>query len=52
MAGPLILVDDDETNIADLAKMYVTKEGYEVVTAEDGLEGLPIRCVKLGSMLF
>ncbi len=40
MAGPLILVIDDETNIADLAKMYLTKEGYEVVTAEDGLEGL------------
>jgi DNA-binding response OmpR family regulator len=40
MAGPLILVVDDEVNIADLARMYLTKEGYEVITAEDGNEGL------------
>jgi two-component system alkaline phosphatase synthesis response regulator PhoP/two-component system response regulator ResD len=42
MAGPLILVIDDEVNIADLAKMYLTKEGYEVATANDGDEGLQI----------
>lgn len=40
MAGPLILVVDDETNISDLIKMYLLKEGYEVVTAADGEEGL------------
>ncbi len=40
MAGPLILVVDDEVNIADLAKMYLTKDGFEVITAEDGDEGL------------
>jgi DNA-binding response OmpR family regulator len=40
MAGPLILVVDDEVNIADLSKMYLTKEGFEVITAEDGNEGL------------
>ena len=40
MAGPLVLVIDDETNIADLAKLYLSKEGYEVITAEDGNEGL------------
>jgi DNA-binding response OmpR family regulator len=40
MAGPLILVIDDETNISDLAKMYLTKEGFDVITADDGYEGL------------
>ncbi len=40
MTGPLILVIDDEKNIADLAKMYLTKESFEVITAEDGHEGL------------
>ncbi|MEI6044188.1 MAG: response regulator transcription factor [Chloroflexota bacterium] len=40
MAGPLILVVDDEINIADLARMYLTKEGFEVITANDGDEGL------------
>ncbi|NWJ44639.1 MAG: response regulator transcription factor [Chloroflexi bacterium] len=42
MSTPLILVIDDETNIADLAKMYLTKEGFEVITAEDGDEGLQL----------
>lgn len=40
MAGPLILVIDDETNISDLAKMYLTKEGFDVITADDGNDGL------------
>ncbi|MBN9387417.1 MAG: response regulator transcription factor [Chloroflexi bacterium] len=40
MAGPLILVIDDETNISDLAKMYLSKEGFDVITADDGYEGL------------
>ncbi len=40
MPGPLILVVDDEKNIADLARMYLTKEGYEVIIGEDGSEGL------------
>jgi DNA-binding response OmpR family regulator len=40
MPGPLILVIDDETNISDLAKMYLTKEGFDVITADDGNDGL------------
>jgi DNA-binding response OmpR family regulator len=40
MTGPLILIIDDEINISDLAKMYLSKEGYEVITAEDGYEGI------------
>jgi two-component system alkaline phosphatase synthesis response regulator PhoP/two-component system response regulator ResD len=42
MTAPLILVVDDETNIADLARIYLTKEGFEVITAEDGDEGLQL----------
>jgi len=42
MSGPLILIVDDEKNIADLAKMYLVKEGYTVITAEDGDEGLQL----------
>ena len=31
-----VLVVDDDTNICDLLKMYLEKEGYEVKTANDG----------------
>ncbi|MCB0012843.1 MAG: response regulator, partial [Anaerolineales bacterium] len=37
-----ILVVDDEANIRDLAKMYLAKEGFEVVIAEDGLEAMAL----------
>lgn len=36
----LILVVDDEHNIADLARMYLQKEGFEVIVAEDGDEAI------------
>jgi len=35
-----ILVIDDDTHIAELVKLYLEKEGYEVYTAADGEEGL------------
>ena len=35
-----ILVVDDDTNICDLLKIYFENEGYEVKTANDGVEGL------------
>ena len=35
-----ILVIDDETNICDLLRLYLEKEGYEVKCANDGAEGL------------
>lgn len=35
-----ILVVDDERNIIDLAEMYLTKDGYEVLRAGDGQEAL------------
>lgn len=35
-----ILVVDDEPNIRDLAKLYLEKEGYRVVSAENGVVAL------------
>jgi two-component system, OmpR family, alkaline phosphatase synthesis response regulator PhoP len=35
-----ILVIDDERSILELVTAYLTKEGYEVATAEDGISGL------------
>ena len=35
-----ILVIDDDVNICDLLRMYLEKEGYEVRTANDGVEGI------------
>ena len=33
-----ILVADDETEIRDVLRLYLEKEGYEVVEAADGME--------------
>jgi CheY-like chemotaxis protein len=35
-----ILVIDDDINICDLLRMYLEKEGYEVRTANDGIEAM------------
>ncbi|MBO7548829.1 MAG: response regulator, partial [Clostridia bacterium] len=35
-----ILVVDDDANISELLRMYLEKEGYEVKTAADGVEGI------------
>ena len=35
-----ILVIDDDVNICDLLHMYLVKEGYDVQTANDGIEGM------------
>ena len=40
LMGTKILVVDDETGICDLLKIYFEKEGYEVKTAGDGVEGI------------
>ena len=39
MALKILIVEDDR-NIADLLRLYLEKEGYEVVIALDGLKGL------------
>ena len=38
--GKRVLVVDDEQNIVDILRFNLEKEGYEVFTASDGLEGL------------
>lgn len=40
MSNNRILLVDDERDILDLLSYHLTKEGFEVYTAEDGLEGL------------
>ena len=35
-----ILVVDDEANIRDLARLYLEKDGYQVVLAQDGAQAL------------
>ena len=40
MANEKILVVDDDKNICELLRLYLTKEGYQVTTANDGEEGL------------
>ena len=40
MSGELILLVDDESNIVDLARMYLEREGYRVEAAFDGSEAL------------
>ena len=37
-----ILVVDDEKPISDIVKFSLSKEGFEVVTAFDGEEGLAV----------
>ena len=38
--GKKILVADDDLNICDVLKLYLDNEGYEVKTANDGVEGV------------
>ena len=38
--GYKILIADDDTNICDLLKIYLENEGYEIVTAYDGIKAL------------
>jgi len=40
--GNRILVVDDEQNVRDLIMQVLTKQGYEVMTTDDGNEGLKI----------
>ena len=40
MANEKILVVDDDTNICELLRLYLTKEGYQVTIANDGEAGL------------
>ena len=35
-----VLVVDDEDNVCELVRLYLSKEGYEVLKAHDGLTGM------------
>ena len=41
MAKTVLIVEDDR-NIADLLRLYLEKEGYEVAIAHDGLRGVEL----------
>ena len=40
MAGKRILVVDDDIKTVELVKLYLNRDGYKVLTAYDGVEGL------------
>ncbi|NOU98507.1 response regulator transcription factor [Paenibacillus planticolens] len=42
MFGATLLVVDDEKEIIDLLKIYLNNEGYQLLTASDGIEALEI----------
>ncbi|MBR0113112.1 MAG: response regulator transcription factor [Clostridia bacterium] len=42
MSAEKILVVDDETNICELLKLYLEKEGYEVYTANNGADAVNV----------
>ena len=35
-----ILIIEDDSNIRELLRLYLSQEGYKIETAQDGLEGL------------
>ena len=43
-----ILVVDDEKPISDIVKFSLSKEGFEVITAFDGEEGLNLTMSEIG----
>lgn len=42
MPNETILVVDDEANIRDLARLYLEKDGYKVIVAQDGAQALTL----------
>ena len=37
-----VLVVDDDPNVVDLARLYLERDGYQVLTANDGASGLAL----------
>lgn len=46
-----ILVADDEASIRDLARLYLEKEGYRVLTATNGVEALAVAAAEAPQLL-
>ena len=42
MAKGTVLIADDDPNVLELLSLYLTKEGYQVMTASDGAEALTL----------
>jgi len=42
MTGELVLLVDDEENIVQLARIYLERDGYSVISAGDGKSGLSL----------
>ena len=40
MLDTKILIIDDDPNICELLKVYFEKEGYEIKTVNDGIDGI------------
>lgn len=40
MAGSKIMVVDDDSNICELLRLYLEKEGYDTILAENGTQAL------------
>ncbi len=40
MAGKKVLVVDDDAKTVELVKLYLNRDGYRVITANDGNEAL------------
>jgi len=40
MAGKKVLIVDDDIKTVELVKLYLTRDGYQVLTAYDGIEAL------------
>src|SRR3972149_10907161 len=48
---PKILVVDDEPDILELVKLNLVREGYEVITASTGEQGLDLARTKLPALI-
>ncbi|MEG1733031.1 MAG: response regulator, partial [Longicatena sp.] len=42
MSTGKVLIIDDDLNICELLRLYIEKEGFSVVTANDGVEALKL----------
>lgn len=51
MAEETILIVDDEENIIELASMYLKKEGFQIISAGDGLAGLEMAQVRQPTLI-
>ena len=49
--GKKILLVDDEADLVDFIKRYLEKNGYEVVTAGDGMEGIEKTIAEMPSLV-